>query len=121
MPTVSHAPPLPRISATAAPMPIPSAIPNPICMDGRFILNSVVGDLFVSLIPGCFVPRARRPEIPTLESRIGEDFGFRLLFPSVCWRERLRRLWFLVPDRPHLPQQFGYAHAGKGLEQSRHL
>ena len=37
MPMASHAPPVPRTTATAAPMPIPSAIPSPICMDGRFI------------------------------------------------------------------------------------
>src|SRR5581483_5027811 len=50
IPTVSHAPPLPRIRATAAPMPIPSAIPNPICIDGRFIVNSVVPSLRDSVV-----------------------------------------------------------------------
>src|SRR6185312_16111998 len=41
MPMASHRPPVPRMSAAAAPMPIPRTTPKPICMDdadaGRFI------------------------------------------------------------------------------------
>src|SRR6202140_1953793 len=38
IPTPSHALPLPRATASAAPIPAPSAIPNPICIDGRLIV-----------------------------------------------------------------------------------
>ena len=39
MPTASHAPPDPRATAIAVPMPAPSAIPSPICTDGSFIFK----------------------------------------------------------------------------------
>lgn len=44
-----------------------------------------------------------------------------LLLPAVRWRQRLGRLGRFIPDRPHLPEQVGHAHAGKGFEQGRYL
>jgi len=50
IPTANHAPPEPKATEMAVPIPAPSAIPSPICMDGRFICDS-----------SCCVPEGRLP------------------------------------------------------------
>ena len=39
IPIASHAPPDPSATAMAVPIPAPSAMPSPICIDGRFIMQ----------------------------------------------------------------------------------
>ena len=109
IPIASHAPPVPKATATAIPIPAPSAIPNPICIDGRLISTPLFSSSNIRMVaPPC-----------SRFLREGGDLAL-LLRAAICWRQNLRLRRF-VADRADLAQQFIHAHAGERLEQRRDL
>src|SRR6266480_4810430 len=108
MPTASQKPPVPRATDTAAPIPAPSAIPRPICIDGLFISRSSITELL-----------AKKPRGEPGPPRPKSCCGCTLLVVVGRWKRiRFRRV---ISDQPHLGEQFVHVHSRKRFKQSRHL
>jgi hypothetical protein len=101
-PIASHIPPDPKTASMAMPIPAPSAIPNPICIDGLFMGNSSQD--------GC----------PTLVAVFATGWGLGLFRASVYRRQYIGPQ-SLVADTAYFAQQLGHAHTRQGLEQCRNL
>src|ERR1700674_1220175 len=107
IPTASQKPPVPRATAKAAPIPAPSAIPRPICIDGLFISKTST--------PQFRSKRGASTNSPHYELCRGRTFL------AVIGRRKHIGFWRVVSDEPHLGEQFVHTHSGKRFKQGWNL
>jgi hypothetical protein len=127
IPIASHVPPDPKAASIAIPIPAPSAIPNPICIDGLFISfapscrpsetlfcfvctrHCRAGLPYAALRAGSFKQHTRAG-CPTLVAVLATGWGLCLFRPAICRRQYIGPQ-SLVADPAYFAQQLGHAHS----------